>query len=463
MKSANTTGTTTAIKNLAFAIALILFLVSPLSRQFAAADRIRGIELWPDKDGKNDYLSYLELVKLLNDNLGDAQQVNIYNNTCHGGALLTQSGQLTMPYFVGVGEKDPRKCIWFGDSTKDQIPPGRLTISGGYSDNYFYSFADYVTKRLQWTDPIATVEALFDVAAASVEADPDLAKHGQKPGSTSGNKADLNLAINGGAKSNHALIFDGYRKDFYDEPGLELYRALVNANYGFKQGAGNSLSFYFNNFVEQDYEGTHIDGSGTLEHFKAAMQNLQTLVKKNPNQELVNIFFDGHGYEKAAAAPRQPGLGDQPKDGYLVSGGTQGCLTFPTDSSFWHDLKIGIVPNDEDLIRVDSPAFVLDVSEASISHPVTIMINNLLLGEFNLSSTSTGGELDAVLSDSTVSQLIAESDGAPSLTVTFELAPGDYFRVATEDDILLDPSYSEGDYGFGIVTTIVGTGSQQTP
>jgi hypothetical protein len=459
MKTAYTSRATNPSKKVAFALALFLFLVSPLAQRLAQCeDPDRGIRVWADDDGKNKYLSYLELVNLLNQNLKDAQQLNIYVDVCHSGALLKGASKLTMPYFVAVGNKDPDKCVSFGRSDEDQKPPGRLTISGGYSDSYFYSFADYVTKRLKNTDQIATAQSLFDSASSDVKADPSL--KGQMPDSTSGNKADLNLALNGGAKSNHALIFDGNREDLYEEPGLELYRALANAKYGFKQKAGNSLQYYDQDSKEQDYEGTHIDGKGTLANFRIALQNLHNLIKNNPQKELVNIFFDSHGYQKAAAAPRQPGLDGVPKDGVLVMGRTTGCLVVLTGESFWHDLKVGILSNDEDLIRVNPATFVLDVSEAQMSQPVAIVVNDLPLGYFNLSSTSTGGELEVTLPDSIASELIAEADGAPSITFTFEVAPGDYFRVATEDDILLDPAYTEGDYGFGIATTVIGLGLQ---
>lgn len=277
------------------------------------------------------------------------------------------------------------------------------------------------------------------------------------PGSTSGNEAKPDLAINGGAKSNHVLIFDGWHIT-ETEPALELYRTLAKAKYGFIQNAGNSLQFYFDLNKKGKLGGTIVDGPGILANLKAALQNLKTQVAKNPKQELVNIFFDGDGYGEAAAAPRQPGLEGIPKDGYLVEGRNCGCLVVPTDLSFWHDLKVGIDANDEGLFRARSPEFVLYVSEASTNSPVGLAINNLPLGYFSMQSTSNGGELRISLPDSFVAELLAESDGDTSINVSLDVTPGDYLRIATEDDILLDPAYSQGDYGFGIATIVIGMG-----
>jgi hypothetical protein len=451
-------------KNFAFIVALGLFVVSPLAQRWGwCKDPDRGISIWPDDNGKNDRLSYLELVKLLNEYLKDAQQVNIYTDLCHGGALLTQAKELKMPYFVAVGEKDAANCTVGGTgSLTDQKPPGRLKVKVDKDTTlYFYSFADYVTATLKDADAkqIPTAKSLFESAYKDVKEDPQT--KGETPDSTSGNDAKTDLAINGGAESNHALIFDGDFKDFNAASALELYRVLANKKYGFKQKDGNnSLQFYYYFWEpKKDYEGTNIDGMGTLANFKVALQNLQKRVQKNPKKELVNIFFTGHGYQTAAAAPRQPGLDGMPKDGFLVMGRTT-ALDVPTDASFWHDLKVGLLPNDENLVRVHPAALVLYVSEASMSQPVAIAINDLPLGYFYLSSTSTGGELEVSLPDSFTKALIAEADGAPSINVTLALTPGDYLRIATEDDILLDPAYSQGDYGFGIATTVIGMGPQ---
>ena len=77
-----------------------------------------GLSLWSKTD-KDERISYLELVKLLNLYLAGAQQVNIFNDACHGGGLLNAGTNLTMPYFIGVGEKDPTKCTYFNVSQND--------------------------------------------------------------------------------------------------------------------------------------------------------------------------------------------------------------------------------------------------------------------------------------------------------------------------------------------------------
>ena len=235
---------------------------------------------------------------------------------------------------------------------------------------------------------------------------------GEQPTSTSGNNADPKKNINGGSKSNHALIFDGDRAGLAQEPGLEGYRALADPKYGF-QGSGNSLQFYKNNSAAQDYEGTHIDGPGTLENLKKALDKLKTLVGNNPGNELVNIFINGHGYEQAALAPHQPGLNGVPKDGYLVQGGTPTQFNVPTDTAFWAELKIDITNDDRHWLRIQLPSFVLDVSESSLRAPIAIAVAGIPLGYFNMPSTSTGAELSISLPDSYSRALLAAADGAP--------------------------------------------------
>ena len=412
-----------------------------------------GLSLFSTND-QDERISYLALVKLLNDNLAGAQQVDIYDGVCHGGGLLTAAGNLSMPFFIGVGEKDPAKCTTSSSSTADQKPPGRLTISpAGNDKNFYFSFDAYITKRLQNVGTVPTAQSLFTSAQSDVASDPSL--KGETPGSTSGNGANVNLAINGGTSSNHALIFNGTTAGLDTEPLLETYRALAQGGYGFTN-KGNSLQFYNNSDAKQSFEGTNIDGSGKLANLKTALGNIQTSIKANPNKELVNIFFQGHGYLKAVAAPRGNGMNGVPKDGAVVSGGGTTTLMLPTDAAFWEDLEVGIEPNDESLTRIFLPQFSLAVSEDSLSAPIGITIDGLSLGSFSLPSSSKGAELDVNIPDSLTAALLLEADADASIPISFTLASGDFFRVATEDDVLLDPNYEQDQYGFGISTVAAG-------
>jgi hypothetical protein len=412
-----------------------------------------GLSLFSTND-QDQRISYLALIKLLNADLAGAQQVNIYDGVCHGGGLLTAAGNLSMPFFIGVGEKDPAVCTTSDSSKADQKPPGRLTISpAGDDKNFYYGFDEYITKRLQNVATIPTAQSLFTAAQADVLADPGL--KGQTPGSTQSKDANINLAINGGTNSNHALIFDGTTGGLNSEALLETYRALAQGGYGFTN-KGNSLQFYKSSNAKQSFEGTNIDGPGTLANLKAALTNIQASVKANPNKELVNIFFQGHGYLKAVAAPRQNGMNGVPKDGAVVSGGGTSTLTLPTDAAFWEDLEVGIEPNDESLTRIFPPQFSLSVSEDGLSAPIGITIDGLSLGSFSLPSSSTGAELDVPMPDSLTAALLLEAEGDTSIPISFTLGPGDFFRIATEDDILLDPNYQQDQYGFGISTVVAG-------
>ena len=318
---------------------------------------------------------------------------------------------------------------------------------------------NYATKRLKNAAAVPTAKSLYDAANADTLADPDLKEDGQTPGSTSGNGANVNLAINGGTNSSHALIFNGSTGGLYPEPLLEQYRALAQAAYGFTN-KGNSLQFYNNNDNPQNYEGTKIDGTGSLANLTAALTQIQTSVNANKGKELVNIFFDGHGYLSANAAPQQNGMLGVPKDGALVMGGPGGATTtfsLPTDATFWQELEVGIIPNDQGLMRFFPPQFNLAVSEDNLADQIGITIDGLSLGSFSLASSTTGAELDINLPDSFTSELIALAAGAPDLSVGFTLENDDWFRFSTLDDVYLDPNYVEPQYGFGI-SMVVGPG-----
>jgi hypothetical protein len=259
------------------------------------------------------------------------------------------------------------------------------------------------------------------------------------------------LAINGGTTSNHALIFNGDTDDLYSEPILEQYRALAQAAYGFTN-RGNSLQFYNNNDNPQEFEGTKIDGSASLAHLQTALMNIQMSVNANPGRELVNLFFDGHGFLRAAAAPQQNGMSG-PRTGVVVAGGPGGATTtfdLTTDSTFWQELEVGIVPNDLGFVRFFLPQFSLAVSGDSMSNPIGITIDGLLLGSFDLASSPNGAELDINMPDSFTKQLLTLAAGNSFIPVSFTLQNGDWFQFATLDDVYSNPDYFEPQYGFGI-------------
>ena len=452
-KRANFVASKPTLRILVFALGVVLTLLSPFAMStgycFGPTD---GLDLQPNSNGGDDKISYEALVQLLNHYLENAQQVNIFVDACHSGGFISQAEHLNMPYFLTTSQTKPEACAVAGSSTTDVVPPGRLTISKvGKTDRYYFGFAEYWTKELKNAVEVPTPESLFITSTDDVKKDKSMKS--EKPTSTSGNNADPLKNINGGSRSNHALIFDGDRGGLALEPGLELYRALADPKYGFKNN-GNSLAFYKTDSRAQDFEGTHIDGPGTLENLRKALDDLKTLVDAHQGEELVNIFINGHGYEEAALAPQQPGLDGIPKDGFLVQGGTAVQFDLPTDSEFWSELKIGLSRDDRKVVRVHLPSFLLDLSEASLRAPIAIAIDGMPLGYFTVPSTSTGAELKVSLPDWYTRALIATAGGAPSIPVTFVLASGDWMRFATDDDIFLNSAYQKGNAGFGIAVSI---------
>lgn len=102
-----------------------LFVFGALVASFGASDGralaqdVTGLSLWSRTD-QDTRIAYPNLVALLNRMLANAQQVNIYNGVCHSGGLLAAGGNLTMPYFIGVGERNASNCTNFGYSSKDR-------------------------------------------------------------------------------------------------------------------------------------------------------------------------------------------------------------------------------------------------------------------------------------------------------------------------------------------------------
>ena len=58
--------------------------------------------------------------------------------------------------------------------------------------------------------------------------------------------------------------------------------------------------------------------------------------------------------------------------------------------------------------------------------------------------------LEVPISDSYLSTLITNNDGASQLPITFDLPAGDSFRLSLDDDMLYNPAFEPTDVGTGI-------------
>lgn len=425
------------------------------------AGYVTGISLQP-VDKMNGTIPYDSLVKLLNANLANAQQVNIYDGLCYSGGLLAPAANLTMPYYVGVAQSDPSKKTAFGYSTTDQTPPGRLKIQTATKGetpiySYFYSYSDYLAKRLADTTTIPTAASLQKAAADASTTDPDL-KANVSPKAIMGNKADPDLAINGGAKSSSMLYFVGNDVGLYTAPIAQAARILASAGLGFTK-APNTLGVYIYN-TDTINNGPKVNGEGTLTDLKNALANLKATIAANPNQALINIDFEGHGYREAEADPKAPGAAPGTKDGASFSSAPGGltAVALNTDAEFWTDLGAGLTPQAKaaDLIRGAPAEFILGYSQAIGNDPITIMIGNLTLGSYTLSTSAGGGEIQVYLPDAFTLELLAEYDGDSAIPIRFEFASSsDSFLIATPDDVETAGSlYTGVDYGVGIAETV---------
>jgi hypothetical protein len=122
---------------------------------------------------------------------------------------------------------------------------------------------------------------------------------------------------------------------------------------------------------------------------------------------------------------------------------TLGWSTFAANTPFGH----------AGLVRDGSVGFFLAVSQWSETSPLHLSIGGVNVGDFSIPTAvpgSDGSLLEVGLSESVLDQILATNDGASTLDFQFTLASGDWFRIATVDDLDLDPSFNLINYGTGL-------------
>ncbi len=443
------------------AIALCTFtLVMGVSAVQGAERFDYGFVFWSPND-KDERLPWAKVLTQMKDNLGRAKQVNYFLDTCYAGQAISQSDpdnggiDLGMPYTMSVSTTATKKMSFDGD-VPDLNPPRRLKVG----NTYYYSFNDYLTKRLKDKDPVPSVKQLFDAAKVDVLADTGIGA-GRVPQFMKRGSGNENLKIKGDGDKSRTLLFGGDMEEMYDPSHDESYRAL------------NAYSFDSQVMYRHSDEDTSrdppIQGKGTWSNFGTSLTNLKTqLAAGNAGTQVVNIFQVGHGYRKALNDNRRQNLSlDElggPGQGYEITGtgspsGDQ--LNIPMDMDFWNTLKAGLFPppiDEPDLTRMGEPQFDLAYSAHALNDEFSISIGGVSLGTFTLPEDSPSGTLVVPLDDSFLSQLIAVNDGATSLTIQFNLSMGDTIQLGLLDDLLSDPSYASTTYGTGISTVVAGRG-----
>ncbi len=102
-----------------------------------------------------------------------------------------------------------------------------------------------------------------------------------------GNKADPNLAINGGAKSSSMLYFVGNASGVHAAPIAATARALVASRYGFTRRAPNTLGcLHLQSTVVDHGMASKVNGQGTLKDLKTALANPKATIALNPGKRL---------------------------------------------------------------------------------------------------------------------------------------------------------------------------------
>ena len=331
-------------------------------------------------------MSWLKVVQLFNQNLGDAKQFNLYTDLCYDGRVVDLQNDpetaLTMPYQIGTSASAIEKST-DASSGSDKTPPGRLaehnTKDQVVADSYYMSYLAFLTKGLRAELP--TVKALHDNAVADRNQEPILTG---TPQYKLGNGGLGTLKVTDGTKQND-LVFAG------DLSGNDIghRRPALPRPQG---PAPASLQYYSHNFTN-GVNQVQIDGQGTVANFKTALATIKTALAADKGNQLVNIFMKGHGSKvtknvqpKPAPIPATPMQGEQvvpPPPGLGPE-----IFNISMDSDLWNDLKQGVTANDPTLERGKSPEFILSVSEADTPLPFTVSIAGLSLGQFMFPTTT---------------------------------------------------------------------------
>lgn len=408
-----------------------------------------GYMFWNKRAEGNDVLSAIKLNKLLNDNLANAQQVNFFVDACYAGALIKLAPdpkyKLTIPYFLGTSDNDTKSTdIW---SRKDLDPPGRLKHTDG--GIYFASYQAYLTKKLEAGAP--KIKDLHDAAKSDFEKDTSRL-YNEKPQSAKGNGADDQLKINAGTSKKHGLVFGADMSDLQLRPPRQTWLAMKGMGY-------DTLKFYQHNFLPQTFDGIDFAGQGTYEHFKTELEGYKTAMDADKGKQTASIFLKTHGVRDTKDFKYQVNaLPNTPKQGELITGGGATSLGLLMDNDYWRDMKEDLVIDDPNQVRAVQPRFYVSYSESTFApdSPVSISLGGIDLGDFLIPSTTLGGMLELPLTDSQLVQFIAMNDGLPEVSVDFTLASGDSFRLATDDDVLFDPNFTQLNYGTGLIVGVQG-------
>lgn len=418
--------------------------------EFAAAQKeITAAMTFYGGPGKSTgYLSLVGLSKLLNENLADAQQFNMYLDMCQSGAMIDVADgaktKLTMPFVLSTAGKGLADTTdW--NSPNDTDPASRLKVG----DFYYAGYTAMMAKRLKEA-PVPSVQGLHDDVRTRVRADPLTKK--EDPQWTTGNMPDTTLKINAGTNKKHALIMAGNTGKLSTNLTRELARSVTALNY-------DTTKFYWNSYAPGSYTGYTITDSGEFDQLKSYLAAMKTTLAADRGKQTVSIFFRTHGALDSKDAKNKLGaLPNTPKQGIEYAGGPGGTVNSTSvlaDARVWDALKEGVTQNLPDLERIETPEFYLAYSEATFNPGATldIAIGGVTIAEdIALLTSPTPGLIRVELDDASLLQIIALNDGLPELAIDLTMSEGASLRIATIDDMLFDPLYDLPLYGLGILT-----------
>lgn len=379
-------------------------------------------------DGDRKELTSSALVKLLNKKLGGVyQDLELVATACYGGELASRAAGLMGNWSVATAtDADHSNTSYAGDIAG----AGNFKIGGSTFNGWMPA---WISKLTAEGNKIGN-KALADYAAAEKEK----AVSGSKPQYASSGKAADDMTLHGGAKSNHAVVFQttGFVK-------------LLDGTVSALKAAGYT-----------DAEVNRLrGGTATWAKFDEALDDLRKKLDKNPKEEKALIVLETHGDSESRTVAYAPGSEGQAGGGALISAAAPVFTMEVTDpvvlATLGQDLPRpggGVYRHDPELARYGPANLRLSTFEEHLANPsadIGVLLDGLSIGTLKMGA-SQGADYQLLIPDEVLSQLLGNVMAGGRLRLGLQFAAaGDWVRIATPQD-WTDPTTAALDYGVGI-------------
>jgi hypothetical protein len=408
-----------------------------------------------------------EFYKLLNKKLGNNyESLQVTISACNSGGFAHKD--FVKPHLQGTWSVTAARDVERGmsveavtkeerqkDYTENRKVAGLKIGKLDGVDLYWYSYPPAYAKTIL-DKPAITFKELAEKAT-----DNDVFLPTGEPVRYAESDANVGKrTLRSGTKSNHAIVYLPYREKQTDYIAPKTIEALEAAGYKIDNDPKKSeIDFLYGSSKVGEKIGKEagkekkVTRGATYADFEAALDDLNKKLTENPDnkgKESGFIYIWTHGEAEQRSDLRQPGSSPGlPGQGLVVAQNTM--LTLTLDDAFLSNLYEEVLVDDPGITRTASPQFLLTTVDASLSGPVEVLIGGISIGYLSPSSDRYGNyEID--LDDDLLVALWSQSSGG-GVGIRFNfVSEGDYFRLATADDYLLDPEFPYDRYGFGLTS-----------